>query len=147
MSLRDLVIFGFVFGSLPFILARPYIGILVWSVLAFLNPHRFGIVAYNFRFSLVVGAALIVAVIFSRDRGKMIWTPVTYWWILFFSWTGLTTLFALEPADALEGWSRWWKINLVCLIAIWVVQSRERLHYLVWTIVVSPGFYGLKGGL
>lgn len=147
MAFRDLVIFAFVFGSLPFVLARPYLGIVVWNVLAFLNPHRFGFATYDFRFSLIVGVTLIVATLISRDRGRMVWTPVTYWWILFFCWTGLTTLFALEPDVAVGAWSRWWKINLVCLIAMWLMQSRERLNLLIWTIVGSLGFYGVKGGL
>jgi probable O-glycosylation ligase (exosortase A-associated) len=148
MSIRDLALFALVFGSVPLILARPYIGVLLWTVFAFLNPHRFAWgAAYDFRFSLVIGATLVIATLFSRNRGRMIWTPVTCLWLVFFCWTVLTTAFALEPIDADVEWSRWWKINLVCVLSILLMQSRERLNQLIWTIVLSLGFYGVKGGL
>ena len=59
MALRDALLFVLVFGSLPFILWRPYIGVLVWSVLAYLNPHRlsWGPV-FDFRFSLIARCRL-----------------------------------------------------------------------------------------
>ncbi|HCX34147.1 MAG TPA: putative O-glycosylation ligase, exosortase A system-associated, partial [Rhodocyclaceae bacterium] len=38
--MRDIAVTLAVFGSLPFILRRPWIGILVWTWLGFMNPHR-----------------------------------------------------------------------------------------------------------
>jgi len=38
--MRDLFVLAVVFGSVPVILARPWIGVLVWSWLAYMNPHR-----------------------------------------------------------------------------------------------------------
>ena len=78
MALRDLLIFAIVFGSLPVILFRPYVGVLMWSWLAYMNPHRltWGM-AFDFRFSLVVGAVVLVAVAISSERKRMLWTPVT----------------------------------------------------------------------
>jgi len=148
MGLRDVLIFSFVFGSLPFILARPYIGVLMWSWLAYMNPHRLTwSLAFDFRFSVVVGGVLVLAVIFSRERKRIIWTPVTFAWLAFFCWTGVTTLFAFFPEDAGHEWSRWWKINLASLITLLVMQSRERIKMLVWVITLSIAFYGVKGGL
>lgn len=146
--MRDLGIFMVVFGSLPFILRRPYIGVLVWTWLAFMNPHRltWGM-AFDFPFSAVVAAFLVLSVAVSTEPKRFPWSGVTIVWMLFFLWTALTTVFALEPEAAGFEWSRWWKINLVCLITLIVMRSRERLHLLVWVIVLSLGFYGLKGGL
>ena len=38
--MRDLLIVLIVFGSLPLILVRPQIGILMWFWLGMMNPHR-----------------------------------------------------------------------------------------------------------
>jgi probable O-glycosylation ligase (exosortase A-associated) len=148
MSLRDLFLFGVVFGSIPIIVMRPYIGVLVWSWLAYMNPHRltWG-AAFDFRFSLIVAAALLVAVLLSRERKQMIWTPLTIAWLVFFAWTFITTQLAINQEGAGIEWSRWWKINLVSLLTLLVMQSRERLHLLVWVIALSLGFYGVKGGI
>ncbi len=146
--MRDILIFAMIFGSLPAILWRPYFGVLVWSWLAYMNPHRltWG-AAYDFRFSVIVGATLVIAILFSSERKRMLWTAVTVVWLAFFFWTWLTTQFALLPVDAGEEWSRWWKINLMSLLTLLVMQNRERVHLLVWVIVVSLGFYGIKGGV
>src|SRR5262245_41113638 len=133
MSLRDVLIFAVVFGSLPVILWRPYIGVLMWSWLAYMNPHRleWG-AAFGFRFSLVVAGVRWRAVVSSSDPKRMAWNPVTLVWLGWFIWTGVTTIFALVPLDAQEEFSRWWKINLISVLTLLVMQSRERVHWLVW---------------
>ena len=40
MALRDLLVFAIVFGSIPFILRRPWIGVLMWVWISVMNPHR-----------------------------------------------------------------------------------------------------------
>ena len=53
MSLRDLFVFAAVFGTLPFVLRKPYIGIYLWSWLGYMNPHRLAWgLAYDFPFCL-----------------------------------------------------------------------------------------------
>lgn len=137
-----------VFGSLPLILMRPHIGILVWFWLAFMSPHRLSWgFAYDFPFSAVVAVVLLVAVVVSREPKRMVWSSVTVVWALFFLWTIITTSMALIPEDAAAEWSRWWKVNLVSLITLLIMKGRERLHMLVWVIVFSLGFYGVKGGI
>ena len=146
--MRDLLVFLLVFGSLPFILNRPYIGVLVWYWLGFMNPHRltWGL-AYDFPFSILVAACLLISVAISAEPKRIPWSSVTVVWILFFLWTILTTLLALVPEAAAIEWSRWWKINLVCLIVLLVMRSRARLEMLIWVIALSIGFYGVKGGI
>lgn len=146
--MRDLLVFCLVFGSLPFILWRPYIGVLVWSWLAFMNPHRltWGF-AFDFPFSAVVAAVLICSVALSREPKRIPWTSVTAVWLLFFGWTYFTTVFAMFPHGAEGEWERWWKVNLISAVTLMVINSRHRLHLLVWVIVLSLGFFGVKGGL
>ena len=40
VHMRDIAVTAVVFGLLPFILWRPHIGILVWTWLGLMNPHR-----------------------------------------------------------------------------------------------------------
>jgi probable O-glycosylation ligase (exosortase A-associated) len=148
MAIRDLLIFAIVFGSVPVILFRPYVGVLIWSWLAYMNPHRLSWgVAFDFRFSLIVGAVVLVAYAISRERKRMLWTPVTIIWLLFFVWTWITTQLAYDAEGAALEWSRWWKINLMSLVTLLAMQSRDRLNMLIWVIALSLGFYGVKGGI
>jgi len=38
--MRDILVTAIVFGTLPFILKRPWVGILLWCWLGYMNPHR-----------------------------------------------------------------------------------------------------------
>jgi probable O-glycosylation ligase (exosortase A-associated) len=148
MSLRDLSLFGVVFGALPFILRRPYIGILLWCVFSYMNPHRYtwGL-AYDFPFAAVIAGTTLTGLMFSRESRRIPWNGLTYTWVVFILWMCFTTLFALVPVDAVNEWDRSMKIQLMTFVTLMLVNSRERLNALVWTIVISLGFFGIKGGI
>lgn len=145
--MRDIIVLGIVFGALPFILMRPYIGVMVWSWISYMNPHRLAYgIAYNFPLAAVVGATVLVSLLFTKEPRRIPWTPTTVIWILFVLWTCITTLFALVPDDAYEAWDRMMKIQLMTFITLMVITNRERINLLILTIVASIGFYGIKGG-
>lgn len=146
--MRDLLITLVVLGSLPLILMRPYVGILVWSWLGYMNPHRLAWgFAYDFPFAQVVGVCTLVGLLFYRERKALPWTGTLVVWMLFVAWMNVTTLFALLPEDAWREWDRTMKIQLISVLTLWLMQSRERIQALVWVIVGSLGFYGVKGGI
>lgn len=146
--MRDLILMLIVFGALPFALFRPQVGVLLWCWFSYMNPHRltWGF-AYDFPFAAVIGAATIAGVVFSKEPKRIPWTPLTVVWLLFVAWMSFTTIFALIPHDAYAEWSRAMKIQLMTFVTIMVMTTRERLRSLVWVIVLSLGFYGVKGGM
>jgi len=146
--MRDIFVTLVVLGGLPFVLRHTYVGILLWSWISYMNPHRltWGF-AYSFPFALLIGAATLLSLITSRDAKRFPWTPVTVTLLMFILWTNFTTLFALAPVDAHAEWSRFMKINLMTFITMLAIVKREHLHYLVWVVVISLGFYGVKGGI
>lgn len=146
--MRDIIITLIVFGAVPFILSRPYIGVLMWSWLGYMNPHRltYGF-AFSFPFSLVVAAATLLAVVFSSEKKKIPWHPIVIIWLLLTIWMNVTTVFSINHTAAVNEWDRSMKIMLMVLITLLMMQSRERIHMLVWVIALSLGFFGVKGGL
>jgi probable O-glycosylation ligase (exosortase A-associated) len=149
MGLRDLVLALIIFGLLPFILASPYIGVLVWSWLGYMNPHRltWGF-AYSFPWVELVAITTILGFIFSRkEKFYLPWTKVTTLFLLFIGWMAVTSYFAFMPDVAWHRFSIFFKIMVLVFFTLLLVQSRERLHWLIWVIAVSIGFFGVKGGL
>lgn len=145
--MRDIVLALFVFGTLPSILMRPYIGLLVWSWLGYMNPHRlcYGF-AVSFPWVYMVAIATAAGLLFSRDSKKIPWSAVSVLLLMFLLWTGLTTFYAMVPDSAWVKWQEFAKVMIMVFVTLLLVNSRERLHWLVWVIVVSLGFYGVKGG-
>src|SRR5215470_14518218 len=148
MSIRDLVLFGLVFGAVPFIIWHPYIGVLFWAWLGMMNPHRltWGM-AYNFPFAQLVAIATLVGLLVTKDERRWKAGPEVYVLLVFLLWMSLTTLQALEPDAAFEEWKRVMKIQLMGFVALIVLNSRRHIELLTWVITLSIAFYGVKGGL
>lgn len=146
--MRDLIVALIVFGALPFVVMRPHIGVLLFSWLSYMNPHRstWGF-AYSFPFAAVAAIVTMVSLLFSKEPKRIPITPVTVFWMLFVIWTCISTYFALVPENALLKWDRSIKIQVMVLLTLVLITNRERLYQLIWVIVVSLGFYGVKGGL
>jgi probable O-glycosylation ligase (exosortase A-associated) len=153
--MRDLAIILLVFGILPFTLTRPFVGILLWSWLGYMNPHRltWGF-AYDFPFAQLAAVACLFAVMFSRERlffspaaPRFPWCGTTMLWLGFLVWITFTSMFAINEDWAWSGWERAMKIQLFALLTLCYFQTRERLTALLWVIVLSLGFFGVKGGL
>lgn len=146
--MRDLIVTALVFGSIPFILRNAYIGILVWSWLSYMNPHRLAWgFAYDFPFAQLIAIVTMVAILFSREPKSFPLRPVTVVWLVFVGWMLVTTLFALFPVPAMEQLIKVLKIQFVTLLTLVLINNEQRLKLLILVIVVSIGFFGVKGGL
>lgn len=146
--MRDLILFAIVFGSLPFILKRPVIGVAAYTWISLMNPHRltYG-AAYDFPFAAIIAATTLAALLFSKQPKRLPMTPITITLLAFIGWMCITTLFAQEPELAWREWDRVMKTMLMTLIAILVLHNEKDLKLYVWVVALSLGFYGFKGGL
>jgi probable O-glycosylation ligase (exosortase A-associated) len=146
--MRDIALALFIFGMLPYILMRPYIGLLVWSWLGYMNPNRlcYGF-AISFPWVYLVAIVTLVSLLFSKESKRIPRSATSVLLVMFLLWTGLTTFFAVVPDSAWNQWQEFAKVLVMVFVTLILVNSRERMHGLVWMIVVSLGFYGVKGGL
>jgi probable O-glycosylation ligase (exosortase A-associated) len=146
--MRDLFVTLVVFGSLPLILWRPFYGIIMWTWLGYMNPHR---MAWGFStsmpFAMMVAITTVVALLVSRESKKIPWTRETGVLLLLILWMCLTTAFAFSPAIAVEQLDKVLKIQFMTFVTLILLTQRERIHAVVWTVALSLGFYGIKGGI
>lgn len=148
VGIRDVLVFAAVFIALPFIVRRPWIGVLTWVWLSLMNPHRlsFG-AAYTFPFSLIVAIATLIGIVFSGQPLRLKGGAAAWVLLAFILWTCVTTLFALNPERAVPMFERVLKVQSFTFLALLILNSRQQLTGLVWTIVLSIGFFSVKGGL
>ncbi|HHH36251.1 MAG TPA: putative O-glycosylation ligase, exosortase A system-associated [Gammaproteobacteria bacterium] len=146
--MRDIIVTLIILGALPLVLKHTYVGVLLWSWISYMNPHRltWGF-AYSFPFAMIVGITTLLSLFTSRDSRRMPWTPITVVLLVFALWTSFTTLFAIAPDDAFKEWDRFIKICLMTFVTLLVIVERRQLDALVWVVVLSLGFYGVKGGI
>jgi probable O-glycosylation ligase (exosortase A-associated) len=146
--MRDIALALFIFGTIPFILTRPYIGLLVWSWLGYMNPHRatWGF-AYSFPWVMLIAIVTLVSFLFSKEKKTVRLSPMVVLLLLFFIWTTVTTFFAIQSTSAWQEWEQFGKVIIMVLVTLMLVTDRERMHWLVWVIALSIGFWGVKGGV
>ncbi len=146
--MRDIIVTMLVFGSIPLIFLQPYVGILVWSWLGYMNPHRLAWgFSTNFPFAMIVAVVTIVALVFSKEPKRIPWTSESKLLLIFILWMVVTTYFSLYPDLAWIQLGKVVKIQIVIFLTLILINSREKIHALVWMIAVSLGFYGIKGGI
>jgi probable O-glycosylation ligase (exosortase A-associated) len=146
--MRDIAVTLVILGSLPFCVRWPHVGVLMWTWLAFMNPHRltWGF-AYNMQFAMFVALATLVGLLFSKEPKKIPWTAESVLLLAFIVWMFVTTCFATYPALAWPQLEKVAKIQLMIFVTMMVMQQPERLKLLVWVMTLSIAFYGVKGGI
>lgn len=146
--MRDLLIVLIVCVGVVAALKRPYYGVLLWVWLGLMNPHR---LAWGFAYSLPLAQIAALATLLGMlMKSKEIRWPgggPFYLLILLSLWMGVTTLTAILLEPSFERYIFIMKIIFMTLVIGMIVRTREEIIGLVWIIVASIGFYGVKGGI
>ncbi|HXR56808.1 MAG TPA: putative O-glycosylation ligase, exosortase A system-associated [Casimicrobiaceae bacterium] len=148
MGLRDILLFLFVFCAIPFIIRRPWIGVLFWVWFGLANPHlmTFG-PAQSFPFAALIAIVTLAGMAFSPKTMQVKKRPALLALLLLAAWMTMTTFFAFNPAGAWPAWDRAMKVFLMTFVATLLINDRRQLVWFVGTIAISLGYFGTKGGL
>jgi probable O-glycosylation ligase (exosortase A-associated) len=152
--MRDLIVLAIVLGSVPVCLFSPYYGILMWSWLAYFNPHRFTWgVAYNFPVAQVIAVPTLIGALFTRERNRGLLRRETILILCMWCWFAVTYVSATLTAELahnalIYGWPVLINISKVLLMTvstILLVNSKEKLRYLFLLTSFSFGILAIKG--
>ncbi len=130
------------------IMARPFTGILIWSWLSFMNPHRlvWGPAA-DMPWAMAVFGATVIGCVVQGQLRRPAWNPVTVLLLALMVAFSVTSVTAQgDPAAVWAKWERTTKILVALLFTASLLDSRRRIHALVWMMVIAIGYYGVRGG-
>ena len=146
--MRDLLFATVLFGLLPFVIKRPFWGILMLAWLGYMNPH---LLCYSFMYGapvvMIVAVVTLIGMLVAKEAKQMIWSRDVIVLVIFVAWMGITTTQAFYFDPAVTQLIKVGKIQILTFMALLMLTSRERIHLFVWIIVLSLGFYGIKGGI
>jgi probable O-glycosylation ligase (exosortase A-associated) len=146
--MRDIAVFAFLLGCIGATLWRPWLGVLCLSVFSYLNPHVY---AFGFIRSFPVYQVLFIVAFFamlkSEDRQAIPkdWRVYVFYMLWFYFL--LTTLNAMVPSAAWPKLIEVSKIYLPLILTLLLIDTREKLYYLIITIAGSIGLIAVKGGI
>lgn len=147
--MRSVALFFELLMLIPIALVQPFVGVILWSWVSFMNPHRlvYGGIALEVPWAMLIFAATIIGCLVAREPKRFPWNGVTILVALFLVMITFTTVFALGPRDdVLKKYEEVFKVFLFLLVTAALLTSRERIHALVWVMVLSLAFFGIKGG-
>jgi probable O-glycosylation ligase (exosortase A-associated) len=146
--MRDILVTFIVFASLPLILKNPVNGALMWIWISVMNPHTQGWgFATTFPFAFIIAIVTIFSIATSRMPKTLPLSGITVTLLALVLWMNVTTLFSIFPAPSYVQWTKVMKIMLMSLVVLMLIRSRQDVHRMIWVLVVSLGFYGIKGGI
>ncbi|MBL8751612.1 MAG: putative O-glycosylation ligase, exosortase A system-associated [Planctomycetes bacterium] len=151
MSYRDIAVVLVVLLTLPSSFRRPFIGLLVFSWLAYMRPQDlcWGM-ARTMRLSFVVGLAMVVGW-WANERGSRrfaTWDFRSHAMLALGMLVAVSYAFATTHDEYTNSYFfEYLKIIAIALFTSGQVDSRQRLRAILWTIALSLGFFGIKGGL
>ena len=146
--MRDLLIVIIVLVAAVAALRRPWIGVLCWTWLSIMNPHRYtwGF-AYDAPLAAIAAGSTLLGLLFTRDRESPFKGSPVVWFVLFTVWITVSWLMGLGPEGDYDQWNKVMKINFMILVALALIRSRVQIFSLAWVAVGSLALLGIKGGL
>jgi probable O-glycosylation ligase (exosortase A-associated) len=150
MAMRDLAIIGILAALLLAVFRRPWLGVLALAVAAYMQPPIYanglmrGFPAYT-----VLSCGVAIAALLRRDDWQ--WPPhdwrlavllLLWGYFLFTTWYA-----AVYPPAA---WRKFWEVSIVLaslVLTLLLINSREKLFYLLVTIATCIALVTVKGGL
>jgi len=147
--MRSLALFCELAMLLPVTLVQPFVGVILWSWISFMNPHQlvYGGIARAIPWALIIFICTMLGCFIAREPKRFPFNAVTCFIMAFLVMISLTTVVALAPMDqVLAKYLTVFKAFLFLLMTAALTTSRERIHALVWIMALSLAYFGIKGG-
>lgn len=146
--MRDILVIAIVMAGCLASLRRPWIGIMLWTWLSIMNPHRYTYgIAYSAPLAAMAVASVVLGLLMTKDRESPFKaTPVT-WLVVFMVWMTLSWLVGLDVAGDYEQWKKVMKVDVMILVSLMLLNSKKHIFALVWVCVLSIALLGAKGGV
>jgi probable O-glycosylation ligase (exosortase A-associated) len=145
----DVLLIGAVAVALPVCVVRPWMGVLVYTWLSTMNPHRLaGGAAYDMPVAKLAAVATLVGLLFTKDRYRLPQRrELALIGLLALVIMASTMLTALEPVRAWGRAEEALKVLLMAGAALMLMQERRKLRLWLLVIALSFGALGAHGAL
>jgi probable O-glycosylation ligase (exosortase A-associated) len=153
MPLRGILLLLFFIPSLPICFFRPFYGIILWIIVAFLNPQSYTWQAFDvFPWAAAVAVATILGMVMSSEtKWNRLVSSQAGALAALWAWFAITTLISINSSafehhslDTLVKLKFVSKVLLMTFCMLPIVTTFERLRIVLLTIAGCFGFYILK---
>ncbi len=145
--MRDALVLGFILAALLVTLRYPFVGLLTWAWFTLLTPHQLAYGTFGVPLNTVIALVTIVSMVAHGEFRRSRLDAITVLMLMFSVWLVVAQQFSLDPARSGIYFDRFIKLMLFAVLCAQLASDRLRVHAMLWILVLSMGYFGLKGGL
>ena len=145
--MRDLLVLSIVLVGCIAALKRPWIGIMLWTWISIMNPHRYTYgIAYSAPLALMAAVSVFIGLLMTKERDSPFkGSPVTML-VVFMVWMTISWLQGLDVSGDYEQWKKVMKIDIMLIVGLMILRSKQHIFALIWVCTGSIALLGIKGG-
>jgi len=146
--MRDLLIMTIVVIAALAALRRPWIGIMLWTWLSIMNPHRYAFgFAYDMPLAAIAAVSTMIGLFATQDRSSPLKGAPVKWLLVFMLWITASWLLGINPETDYPQWNKVMKIFFMVIVGLALLHTKEHIFALAWVAAGSLAVLGLKGGI
>ena len=147
--MRDILVLTIVLLSALAALRRPWIGVMLWTWVSIMNPHRYAYgIAFDAPVAAIAAASTLLGLLLSKDeRASPFKSSAVVALFLFMVWMTISWVFGLNFGGDYDQWIKVMKIDVMVLVGLTLLHSKKHVLALVWVSAGSLMLLGAKGGI
>jgi probable O-glycosylation ligase (exosortase A-associated) len=146
--MRDLLIISIVGVAVILALKRPWIGVMLWTWLSLMNPHRYAWgFAYSAPLAAIAAGVTLLGLMMTKERQHPFQGPPIVRFFLFAIWITLSWLFGMDAAGDYAQWNKVMKVYFMTFIAAMLIINKMQIMAFAWVTIGSMAVLGVKGGV
>lgn len=146
--MRDVFVTLFFCYGAAAALTNPFYGAMLWVWIGLMNPHRLGWgFAHTVPFGMAAAAITVLAMMLKPRVVRFPRGATVAVLLCFILWMAITTVNAIHMSESYEKYIDVLKVLIMTLVVASVVRTRQEILGLIWVIVMSIGYFGIKGGI
>ena len=131
-------------------LVDPIVGVVAFDWISFMNPQQdaWGSFGSGLPWAQLSVLATVAGCIIAKEPKQLPINTMTILLLGLMLQCTIAAVFALGPAYIVNFWYLMaFKSFVFMLIAAGLLNSRPRIHAVIWVMAISLGYYGVKGGM
>jgi putative inorganic carbon (hco3(-)) transporter len=146
--MRLILFIGFMGICTIIAFVRPFFGLIIFSWLSYMRPQNFVWATEGFRFSYIIGGALILGYLVRlREEGTFFKARENYIMLIFLIMLFITCIFSIWPTQSWPKFIEMTKIIIIAFITASIVNTRDKFKWMSLIIAGFFGFFAFKGAI
>ncbi len=146
--MRDIVVVSIVMAGSLAALRRPWVGIMLWTWLSIMNPHRYTYgFAYSAPLAATAAACVFLGLLMTQERESPFMAGPVKWLVALMVWMTISWLAGLDPAGDYTQWKKIMKIDIMIIVSLILLHRKQHIFALMWVCAGSVALLGIKGGI